>query len=173
MTGLDVPDSRAAPPTEISSQPQIQTMELKNLYWPRDKRPKQMKLILIYLDLAQYMKRWYQHVIHIKIMNEMFDIVFFMPSLWSQVCLSHFYSTTQLGQVTFQVFSNRTWLVATMLDRAGLKQQQQKSAPWSEGPEVKQNDSWGGVGVLFQSRWFFMSPLFLFFGFIFVFWRGR
>lgn len=57
-------------------------------------------------------------------------------------CVLYSYSTAQFGAVIFQGLNSPVWLVATMLERAGLQQQQNlHSEGQSSGPELKQHEN--------------------------------
>lgn len=52
-------------------------------------------------------------------MNEVFNILCFMPGLPSWMCISSVRSS-QFGIITFSAFSSHVWLMAALLDDTGL-----------------------------------------------------
>lgn len=60
----------------------------------------------------------FAYVINIKIMSEIFYILFHIA--FKTQCAFYAYSTSQSRLATFQVLNRCTWLVVTMIDKAAL-----------------------------------------------------
>lgn len=76
-------------------------------------------ILVIHFILPSISKISFQHVINIKIINEIFYILFFMLSVQNPMCVLHWHHISV--HTRHIVFSSLMWLVVTILESSGFQ----------------------------------------------------